>query len=157
MAGYGKCNVASQAVLQCDVADCGDAMPTMKSLFSFQGRVGRARWWLTQLAIVAGLLVAFFIAGFVAAIFTPTEPAERSPIVLVAYLIMLPALWVDLATRVKRWHDRDKSGWMVLIGAIPLIGIIWIIVECGFFDGTPGPNRFGESPKGPARAALVFD
>ena len=44
-----------------------------------------------------------------------------------------------------------------LIGAIPVIGLIWIIIECSFLDGTPGPNRFGESPKGLAKMALAFD
>jgi uncharacterized membrane protein YhaH (DUF805 family) len=44
---------------------------------------------------------------------------------------------------IKRFHDRDKSGWWVLIGLIPLIGAIWLLVELGFLKGTPGPNRFG--------------
>src|SRR5262245_20024080 len=44
---------------------------------------------------------------------------------------------------IKRFHDRDKSGWWVLIGLIPIIGAIWLLVELGFLAGTPGPNGFG--------------
>ena len=44
---------------------------------------------------------------------------------------------------IKRFHDRDKSGWWVLIGLIPIIGAIWLLIELGFLKGTPGPNRFG--------------
>ena len=28
------------------------------------------------------------------------------------------------------------------------IGVLWTLIECGFLDGTPGPNKYGPSPKG---------
>jgi uncharacterized membrane protein YhaH (DUF805 family) len=34
----------------------------------------------------------------------------------------------------------------MLIVLIPLVGIIWFLVELGFLPGTPGPNRFGPPP-----------
>jgi uncharacterized membrane protein YhaH (DUF805 family) len=52
-------------------------------------------------------------------------------------------IWVGLAVQVKRWHDRNKSGWWVLVGFIPYIGGIWQIIECGCLRGTEGENRFG--------------
>ena len=63
-------------------------------------------------------------------------------------LVFLALLWPSLALQVKRWHDRDKSGWFVLVNLIPFIGWLWTLIECGFLDGTQGPNRFGPSPKG---------
>jgi uncharacterized membrane protein YhaH (DUF805 family) len=36
----------------------------------------------------------------------------------------------------------------VLIALIPFVGWFWVLIECGFVDGTMGPNRFGPSPKG---------
>ena len=36
----------------------------------------------------------------------------------------------------------DKSGWWLLIGLIPLVGIIVLIVFWAT-EGTPGPNQFG--------------
>ena len=56
-----------------------------------------------------------------------------------ALLSLIPAIIVHI----KRFHDRDKSGWWVLIGLVPIIGAIWLLIELGFFKGTPGPNRFG--------------
>ena len=50
---------------------------------------------------------------------------------------------MSLAIQVKRWHDRNKSGWWVLIGLIPLIGGIWALIETGFLAGDDGENRFG--------------
>jgi len=49
---------------------------------------------------------------------------------------------------VKRYHDRDKSGWWILILFIPLVGFIWFLIELGCLPGTPGPNRFGPDPLG---------
>ena len=66
----------------------------------------------------------------------------------VMVIILVVVTWVSLAVSVKRWHDRDKSGWMVLIGFIPIIGAIWTLVELGFIRGTVGPNRFGDDPVG---------
>ncbi|OAD23398.1 membrane protein containing DUF805 [Candidatus Thiomargarita nelsonii] len=64
---------------------------------------------------------------------------------IIAPLILL---WPGLATQVKRWHDRNKSGWWVLINLIPIIGWIWALIEVGFLPGTKGNNRFGSDPLG---------
>ena len=38
--------------------------------------------------------------------------------------------------------------WRTLVGIVYIIGGIWLLIDLGFLDGTPGPNRFGPSPKG---------
>jgi uncharacterized membrane protein YhaH (DUF805 family) len=53
---------------------------------------------------------------------------------------------IAIIVQVKRWHDRDKSGWWVLINFIPLVGPLWTLIECGFIKGTTGENRFGPDP-----------
>ena len=67
------------------------------------------------------------------------------PVILVLWFILtfLP----ELAVAVRRLHDQDQSGWLVLIGLIPFIGpIAFIVFMC--LEGTQGPNRFGPDPKG---------
>ena len=56
------------------------------------------------------------------------------------------SVWIGLAVQVKRWHDRNKSGWWALLNLIPVIGQIWILIECGIFRGTKGDNQFGSDP-----------
>ena len=34
-----------------------------------------------------------------------------------------------------------------LVGLISLLAVLYVVVVAGFMDGTPGPNRFGPSPK----------
>jgi len=63
-------------------------------------------------------------------------------------VIALAILYPSLAVAAKRFHDRDKSGWWILILFIPIIGFIWYLVELGFLPGMPSPNRFGPDPLG---------
>lgn len=42
------------------------------------------------------------------------------------------------------------------LGLIVLIYAIYLLIELGFLDGTPGPNRFGPSPKGIGGTAETF-
>jgi len=139
-------------------------MSLMSFLFSFQGRVRRLHLWLffIVLSFVYGGL--FWQFGHVLHVHHGAWSGHgmilgpgmmmyggdrfwfaRSP---VFDALALVAVWMKLAVIVKRWHDRDKSGWWVLIVLIPVIGWLWQLIECGFLDGTPGPNKYGPSPKG---------
>jgi uncharacterized membrane protein YhaH (DUF805 family) len=47
-----------------------------------------------------------------------------------------------LSVAVRRMHDTNKSGWMLLLGLIPFVG--WIIeIVLLVQPGTPNQNRFG--------------
>lgn len=62
-------------------------------------------------------------------------------------LLFVPlSVWVGAALLVKRWHDRNKSGWYYWIIFIPLIGPFWAFIEAGCMKGTKGPNRYGPDP-----------
>jgi uncharacterized membrane protein YhaH (DUF805 family) len=95
-------------------------------LISPNGRVGRRSFWLTH--IIGFALLIYFAAV--------DERLFRGGFVLL--------LWPLAVNSIKRWHDRDKSGWWFLIVFVPVIGTAWAIIEKGFFPGTPGANRFGD-------------
>ena len=126
-----------------------------KNLFlSFDGRTRRMHFWLGLLIlwVVETIVVSVTFGANMSTGFLTGNPGAVSNIFagtgLFGGLICVALLWPSLALQVKRWHDRDKSGWWVLISFVPIIGALWILIECGFLDGTPGPNRFGPSPKG---------
>jgi uncharacterized membrane protein YhaH (DUF805 family) len=131
-------------------------MPLMQLLFGFNGRIRRSQYWLASIA-VAVVSIAAFIPYFMVARLEYTEgsevgidssnPTQMLGLALI-FVVYILDIWIGLALQIKRWHDRDKSGLWVFIALVPLIGGIWVLVECGFLDGTPGPNRFGPSPKG---------
>ena len=108
-------------------------------LFSYKGRISRRTYWcgiaMRALAFFICIAVVFFSSDTVSFIVT-------GPLVL----LFLLAFYVAIPITVKRWHDRDKSGWWALIELIPIFGFWWVIIECGFLKGTEGANRFGPDP-----------
>lgn len=106
-------------------------------LFSFSGRIPRKTYWYAFLGVVAATFVIMFIAALLSG-------ASESAVIVISFIMYIPLMWVSLAIQVKRWHDRNKSGWWVLIGFIPLIGPIWALIENGFLAGDETENRFGK-------------
>ncbi len=140
-------------------------------LFSFNGRINRAKWWLAILiyfviSVIIGILM--FMAG-------------QGMIMQVISIIVQIAIFISgLAAGAKRLHDRNKSGWwLVLFYVLPIVlfgigmviaiagvaggsgsagvlGIvlyvagfgvlIWALVELGCLRGTVGPNQYGPDP-----------
>jgi uncharacterized membrane protein YhaH (DUF805 family) len=103
-----------------------------------EGRVNRKQWWLW---LVLPLTVIGILLVFVDMATGRYNPEMGIGLFsgIFALLSLIPAVIVYI----KRFHDRDKSGWWVLIGLIPLIGPLWLLIELGFLKGTDGPNRFG--------------
>jgi uncharacterized membrane protein YhaH (DUF805 family) len=129
-------------------------------LFSFDGRIRRSQWWLVQLGLLVGGLLALVLAAIV---LSPIEMKETLAVQLVFGLLAGGAAatmtWINLATSAKRFHDQDLSGWFYLISFVPVIGGIIVLGLLGFRDSRHGLNRFGASAKYPdlARTAEVFD
>jgi uncharacterized membrane protein YhaH (DUF805 family) len=105
-------------------------------LFSFQGRISRKAYWFAAFIFLAAQLTAALADRIV---------FGESDYVL-SGLTTLVLLFGNLAVGAKRFHDRGKSAWWLLIGLVPLIGWIWVLIENGFLRGEAGPNRFGPDP-----------
>ena len=129
------------------------SMSMMQFLFSFEGRTNRSAYWLKWtlpyvVVMVVLAVIGSMFAGPTDAYGMPLNPPGTMSMIISAItgLVGLIALWPNLGVAAKRWHDRDKSGWWTLIILVPIIGSIWMLVECGFLKGTDGPNRFGDDP-----------
>jgi len=107
---------------------------------SIDGRFNRAKYWLAYLPLELVSLLATYGDFLTGSLDTETG---IGPISGLASILML---WPSISIMVKRCHDRDRSGWFLLILLIPLIGGLWILVELGFMKGTTGDNRFGTDP-----------
>src|SRR5262245_22217809 len=159
----------------------------MHLLFGFSGRINRGKYWLATVlwiliwivALVVILVAALAILGVnVSKDSLPSmdEPEKLVRIVLdyaVLFIIILAfaiVSWIStFAIGVKRLHDRNKSGWWILLfyavpallggggnqaesttagilGLVSLVLALWGLVELGFLRGTAGPNRFGPDP-----------
>jgi uncharacterized membrane protein YhaH (DUF805 family) len=142
-------------------------MDYARLLFSFRGRLNRARYLAVQLA----LLTVWFLLWVKA-------PFQQWEMGLAA---VVPMIWINLATTAKRLQDRNRRGWwaiavvavnrlsflyyglffglsfgvdisiaeelLLVMGAVGLSVLqTWIVIELFFAIGTDGPNRFGPDP-----------
>jgi uncharacterized membrane protein YhaH (DUF805 family) len=119
----------------------GEIMDFKQFYFSAQGRVNRKQWWLKLVLPVFVISIILALVDMATGNFDPQNGVGLFSSIF-ALIVIIPAILVYI----KRFHDRDKSGWWVLIVLIPIIGAIWILIELGFLAGTPGPNRFGPPP-----------
>jgi uncharacterized membrane protein YhaH (DUF805 family) len=120
-------------------------------LFSFQGRINRAKFWLVHVVMWVVVLIVFgAILGSAAMSSDPQAALQSVGVVggLILLVVYILALWIGLAVAAKRWHDRNKSAWWILIVFVPAVGGLWYLIECGFLKGTTGPNKFGPDPLG---------
>jgi len=120
-------------------------------LWSWEGRIGRARFWLGVLLVIL-MSIAFGIVGSLLGIpiDTGTAPvAEEISLAGAVYLIaaMAAVAYAQLAVYAKRFHDRGKSAWWVLIAFVPIVGFFWILIELGMLPGDFGANAYGPPPE----------
>lgn len=108
-------------------------------LFSFRGRASRKHFWLFLIAYFVVLGAVMVVDGVAA--FDPNADEIRMPWLTIAVMVL--SIWPAFAVQVKRWHDRNKSAWWLLIQFVPVIGPLWFLIETGFLPGTPTENRFG--------------
>jgi uncharacterized membrane protein YhaH (DUF805 family) len=128
-------------------------------LFSFRGRVNRAKYWLFWLCSMIALWVVILF------VYPLQGSMAYAAIVGAASVIVL---YAAVAVAVKRLHDRDKSAWWMLVfygvpaaatvisiileldpaipGLVSLVIGVWALVELGCLPGTAGPNKYGPDP-----------
>ena len=105
----------------------------LKQYVDFSGRAQRMEFWMF-------VLINFIIALVLAVIDSMITGG------LLYGLYILAVFLPYLAVGVRRLHDTGRSGWWLLIGLIPLIGII-ILIVFWVADSQPGDNAFGPNPK----------
>ena len=92
-------------------------------LFSFQGRINRAKYWLASLIPLA-------LVGVVLCL--PMARLPKAATVFLAVTLGIIVLAMALALGVKRLHDRDKSAWWLLI-----FYVLPIAFDCRQCHGPP--------------------
>ncbi|MBA8833707.1 uncharacterized membrane protein YhaH (DUF805 family) [Rhizobium leguminosarum] len=130
---------------------------------TFSGRASRSEYWWFMLFYGLALL-ALIIPAFVLA-FAFSGGGAVSPIhyTVVIWLLFILAIFLPLISlQVRRFHDRNISGWWYLalfIGCyVPYVGLLAgvAIFVVSVLPGTEGPNKFGADPLRPEIRSEVF-
>ncbi len=127
-------------------------------LFTFQGRINRAKYWLATITYISATIALTGLGFFF---------RFHMIFFVITGVVFIAMIVSGLAVGIKRLHDRDKSGWWLLLfyllppvldGLGRAIGIplifslasvavsIWALVELGFLRGTSGANKYGPDP-----------
>ena len=116
-------------------------MKLQKILFSFEGRIGRGTYWLAILALIVAVVVLTF------APFLLNSEAAAVLMLVVSQFIWLLCLWPILAVGAKRLHDRDKSGWWLLVFWLLPFALVVAGFNIALFDD-PRTGRSGDFSTG---------
>ncbi len=112
----------------------------LKRFADFKGRSRRKEYWMFALFnVIFSILTTLIDNAF----------GTDSFVYYLGVFSLLYGLFVFipfLAVSVRRLHDTGKTGWMLLIAIIPIIGALWLLVLFAT-EGTRGTNMYGPDPK----------
>lgn len=131
-----------------------NVMKIIKEYLRFDGRISRKDYWLRTLRLMIFGHITL-VLGYALTINISTSLAP--PFLLVLLLVMASSICIS----VRRLHDREISGWWIILfqflpipitimlgnlGFLVLPLVIWGVVEIGFMRGTRGYNKYGDDP-----------
>ena len=115
-------------------------LTVLKNYVGFTGRARRKEYWMFALFNMIFAIVAIILDVILGTNFGTLTYG-------LFYMVYALAVFLPgLAVGVRRLHDVGKSGWMLLIGLIPIVGAIWLLVLL-VTDSKMGENQYGLNPK----------
>ncbi len=132
-------------------------------LFSLEGRITRAGFWLgtlltwgVSLGILLGVSLGILLAGCILW-FATNQAAGLIADLLVSFIVVIVGLvgmaglvfffWAAVAINAKRLHDHNLSGWWQLMFLIPAVGPLGAVIVLGIIPGKSTANDFGKVPQ----------
>jgi uncharacterized membrane protein YhaH (DUF805 family) len=107
-------------------------LKVLKEYVNFSGRASRTEYWMFTLF---NILAAIAFTVIVSLIKLPE----------IAMLYSLATLLPSIAVAVRRLHDTNRSGWMLLVSLIPIAGLY--VLYLMIVDSDAGNNNYGPNPK----------
>ncbi|MEH6488984.1 DUF805 domain-containing protein [Hyphomonas oceanitis] len=118
-----------------------------KNFAQFNGRARRAEYWGYFLFVLITYFVLFIIDIVLSLSFYGTsEYGDPNIVPVLTILFWLYNILPGLSISVRRLHDQDLSGWLVLLNLVPYVGGFILLVFM-FMDSKPATNKHGPSPK----------
>lgn len=154
----------------------------------FSGRSRRMEYWMFGLFIFlvyaafgmllivlgAGAFTSMGVSGSGATVFGGGAMIVGGLCAIFGLAVIVPSI----AVAIRRLHDTDRSGWLILaplagypiqiagavmnntaiamIGSLISLGLGIMLVVFYFMDGTSGPNRYGADPKDRGEAVPAY-
>jgi uncharacterized membrane protein YhaH (DUF805 family) len=117
-------------------------LAVLKKYADFNGRARRTEYWMFALF---NILICF-AALILSLILMKVSVGLGIFIYVLLALYSLATLVPGVAVCVRRLHDSSKSGWLILVCLVPIIGGLIVLIMM-LLDSTPGANLYGPNPK----------
>lgn len=104
----------------------------LNKYFVIEGRAARSEYWWFSLFMLIVYVVAMIIDSVIG-------------FPLFYMIAALGFLAPSICVSIRRMHDKDKSGWWLLIAFVPIVGALYLLYLF-VLPGTAGDNRFGSDP-----------
>ena len=102
---------------------------------NFSGRARRKEYWMFIVVNTIILAVLYGIMFSSIDSYTGEMSGTGFAALIIIGIYSLATIIPNIAVTVRRFHDQDRSGWMVLLSFIPFVGgLILFIFMC--LDGT---------------------
>lgn len=119
----------------------------IKKAFDFRSRSSRPEYWYFVLFNIIFAIVAVILDNVLGTTIKIDIGTGEVPLPYgyIYFLYLLALIIPGFAAGVRRLHDVGKSGWMMLLAFIPIIGGIWLLVLF-LMESAPGDNKWGPNP-----------
>lgn len=119
-----------------------------KKYATFSGRASRSEyWWWTLAAVAVSIILNIIISAGTTMGSSLDSSPTFGPGAIFGYILLgiwaLATLVPSLALSVRRLHDGNFSGWLLLLLLIPFLGAIAILVFM-ILPSNPAGQRFDQ-------------
>src|SRR4051812_8194641 len=101
-------------------------MAYIRQLFSNKGRIRRMDYWLTNILLFAVMITV--AQGLAAWQHVDLDDKSDVRAIAIQFFAAMLVVWPNVATGIKRLHDRNQSGWWILLSFLPVIGNVWMLI-----------------------------
>ena len=115
---------------------------------TFSGRASRSEYWWAALALTIAFFILFAGALFGGLAGATTDASGDSnpgpgfwPFAFLLFFLWVGVLVPSLSITVRRLHDIDMSGWLVLINLVPYLGS-FVLFILSLLASNPAGARF---------------
>ncbi|MEX0881336.1 MAG: DUF805 domain-containing protein [Candidatus Saccharimonadales bacterium] len=120
----------------------------------FSGRLNRLGYLMSIVYIILYFLIPVALQLLVSGA-SGAKTLVNLTTILMGMVGVALAIPVGISIGIRRWHDLNQSGFFVLLGLIPFVGLIAFIIQL-LFPGTQGANKYGDPDTGPATIKKVL-
>lgn len=131
----------------------------LKKYATISGRASRAEFWWFQvfISLIPMLIISITLVFMAYAYYMQLQGEKASEILGFAFFASMMALAAiaqisylaflvpNICVLIRRFHDTGHSGYEILYGLIPMVGVIYCLVLC-CLPSDEGTNQYGPNP-----------